>query len=368
MKTLKSIFKWLGILSFGYVLYVLGCILHGTLTDYRPPAGEVVTLQAEQPATQKVVADSTLTFVTWNVGYGGLGAESDFFFDDGGFFFSNGHMVRATQDLVNKNVEGANSFLTSFKDSVDFFLLQEVDFNSRRSYFTNEHELFEKTLPNYTSTFAVNFDTKRVPIPVMEPWNVIGKAYSGLGTYARYAPIKADRIQLPGEYDWPTRIFQLDRCAAVHRFPMANGKELLVINAHNSAYDEGGVLKKQQMAFLKEMLLSEYAKGNYIVVGGDWNQCPPNFPYDTFSKEIADDYEQTNIEADFLPKGWTWAYDPKTPTNRKLNFPYDPKKSFVTLIDFFLTSPNIEVINTRAIDQQFTLSDHQPVLLDVRLK
>jgi endonuclease/exonuclease/phosphatase family metal-dependent hydrolase len=367
MKPLKKIFKWLGIFVLLYALYVLGAILHGTLTDKRPPAGEVASLAVEQPNARKIVGDSTLTFITWNVGYGGLGAESDFFYDDGGFFFSNGHMVRATKELVDKNVAGARSFLAAH-DSVDFFLLQEVDVDSRRSYRTNEYQLYGQALPSYSGTFAWNFDTRRVPIPVMEPWNVIGKAYSGLATYARYTPSEAQRIQLPGEYAWPTRIFQLDRCAAVHRFPTANGKELLVINAHNSAYDEGGVLKKQQMTFLKEMLLSEYGKGNYVVVGGDWNQCPPNFPYDTFSKEVADDYEQSNIAADFLPQGWTWAFDPATPTNRKLNFPYTPGRSFTTLIDFFLTSPNISVERVQGVDQQFGYSDHQPTMMRVRLK
>jgi len=71
----------------------------------------------------------------------------------------------------------------------------------------------------------------------------------------------------------------LDRCFLVNRYPLKNGKELLIVNTHNSAYDNG-TLKKQEMAFLKQWLLDENNKGNYIVVGGDWNQCPPRFKPD----------------------------------------------------------------------------------------
>ena len=68
----------------------------------------------------------------------------------------------------------------------------------------------------------------------------------------------------------------LDRCFMVNRYPLENGKELLVINTHNEAFDPGEI-RKAQMAYLKEFLLSEYAKGNYIIAGGDWNMSPPDF-------------------------------------------------------------------------------------------
>ena len=45
----------------------------------------------------------------------------------------------------------------------------------------------------------------------------------------------------------------LDRCFLVNRYPVSNGNELLMINTHNSAYDDGS-LRKQQMDFLKDFL------------------------------------------------------------------------------------------------------------------
>src|SRR5690606_33678797 len=125
--------------------------------------------------------------------------------------------------------------------------------------------------------FAPNYKVSRVPIPILEPWNAYGKVLSGLATYSRFQPYQSTRLQLPGSFAWPTRIFQLDRCVAVHRYRLSNGKELVVMNVHNSAYDADGALKRQEMAFLRELFLEEYGKGNYVLAGGDWNQCPPYF-------------------------------------------------------------------------------------------
>ncbi len=363
MKTIKKIFKWIGILIGLFLLYVIVSIIHGTLTDYQPE--EVVVIEPDMSAIETTIGDSSLTFITWNVGYGGLGAESEFFYDNGGFFTSKGKMVTAPKPNVEKNIKGANQFLKENNDT-DFILLQEVDVNSKRSYYINQHNEYIQSLEGYAASFAPNFDVKRIPIPVLEPWNVIGKTYSGLGTYSKYQAKAIKRFQLPGAYGWPDRIFHLDRCAAVHRYPYKDGKEVVVVNAHNSAYDQGGVLKKQQMDYLKKFFLAEYNKGNYVIVGGDWNQCPPNFPYDTFSKENADDYSQINIKEDFLP-GWKWGYDPKIPTNRKLTNPYKEGETFITLIDFFLVSPNVEIKDVKGIDQDFQFSDHQPVKMTINL-
>ena len=81
-----------------------------------------------------------------------------------------------------------------------------------------------------------------------------------------------------------------------------------------------------------------------------------------------DGYSQTNIPADFVPEDWQWIYDPTVPSNRKLRSPYDVEKSFQTLIDFYLISPNLQARRVKTIDQQFRFSDHQPVWVEVELK
>lgn len=346
------------------VCYVVGVLLYGTVNDWVPE--EEISLNHSGAEGIKVIEDSILTFVTWNLGFGGLGAESEFFYDHGNMYLSKGRMVRAPKTAVEKNNQGVSQFVESTVS--DFFLFQEVDVNSKRSYFTNQHELIQKAKPGYSAFLSANYRSPLVPIPVLEPWHLYGAVESGLGTYSKFQPYESTRLQLPGSFSWPVRLFQLDRCVALHRFKVKDGKELVVLNVHNSAYDSDGSLKRQQMAFLKELLVKEYEAGHYVVVGGDWNQVPPYFKFDGYMPGRTQGYTQINIDPEFLPSDWQWAYDPRVPTNRKTKAPYKPGETFITLIDFFVVSPNVALKTVKGIDQQFRFSDHQPVYLEVELK
>lgn len=364
MDLLFRLLRYLLLFGLGYLLYIIGALVIGTLQDFQPEG--TISLEPDQAASQKQIADSTLSFLTWNVGYGGLGEESDFFFDGGGMLVSGGRMVRPDQNTVEKNVAGAEQFIETTQ--TPFYLLQEVDRASKRSYFIDQYQRFMQKRPDYMATFSVNYLVNRVPLPIFEPWKVYGKVESGLATLSAYQATENTRYQLPGDYSWPTRIFQLDRCASLHRYPTAWGPELVVINAHLSAFDKGGVLKAQQMEFLHDLLLKEYEAGNYVVVGGDWNQCPPYFPADSFQPDSPDAYEAINIEPTFMPEGWVWAYDTQVPTNRSVKRPYQKGTSFTTLIDFFLVSPNVKLLNVRGINMDFQYADHQPVYMEVQLQ
>lgn len=359
--------KWIGkailAIALAVVAYVVSVLAYGTANDWVPEP--VAALENRGAEALPEISDSILSFVTWNLGYGGLGEESEFFFDHGSMYFSWGRMVRAPQEAVQKNNEGVALYTESLKS--DFFLYQEVDFRSKRSYFANQFELIKGLLPEYAAFFAPNYRAPVVPIPVFEPWHLYGEVESGLGTFSRYQPYSSERLQLPGDFGWPTRIFQLDRCLAVHRFRVSGGKELVAVNLHNSAYDKGGRLKAQQMAFLQRFLEEEYAKGHYVIVGGDWNQVPPFFRFDGYMPGRTQGYTQINIEPDFMPEGWQWGYDPRVPTNRKTKTPYVAGETFITLIDFFLVSPNVKIKTLKGIDQQFRFSDHQPVYMEVEL-
>ncbi len=345
------------------LLYVIGCLIHGTITDFKPK--NIIDLQAEMKHQNSILRDSHVTIVNWNLGYGGLGATSNFFYDAGGFLTSGGKMVRAPKEEVEKNLEGI--YYTVAANPADFYLFQETDTDSKRNYYSNMYSELQSKLNGYASTFAINYKAPRVPLPVLEPWNVMGKMESGLATFSKYELHSPKRLQLPGEYDWPTRIFQLDRCLAIHRIKTENGKELYLVNLHNSAYDDGS-MKAQQMQFLKDLILAEYEKGNYVIVGGDWNQCPPYFRPEVIPPGNGNPTAQPEIAADFMPSDWTWAYDPLVPTNRKLENIYNQVGTPTTIIDFYLVSPNVQVLKVKGLDTKFAYSDHQPVYLEARLR
>lgn len=252
----------------------------------------------------------------------------------------------------------------SDNSDADFYLIQEIDRNSRRSYEVDMVREINHVLQGYSSSFAVNYDVKFVPVPYTNP---MGKVFGGVATFSRFTPTVSERVQYPGKFPWPTRIFFLDRCYLTQRYPLSNGKELIVINTHNSAYDETGEIKGGEMNAIKAFVEAEYKKGNYVIAGGDWNQCPPNFQHDKFiPKSGYDGFMPPSMSFDYTPENWLWAYDPDVPTNRHLETPLD-ENTFRTVIDFFLISPNIKLLKINTIDTKFEYSDHQPVKMQVEL-
>ena len=72
------------------------------------------------------------------------------------------------------------------------------------------------------------------------------------------------------------------------------------------------------------------------------------------------------LPEEFLDTDYKWAVDPTTWTVRDNDHPYDDT-SFMTIIDGFLVSPNIEIVNVKGHDLAFKHSDHNPVTVELRL-
>jgi len=347
MKIIRPLIYLVSILAGVFLLF----LLYATIDDYRPDELTVQPTECEQD----ILSDSlNLNLLIWNIGYAGLDASMDFFYD-------GGKQMRPARDGVSRNLEGIENTLDAF-NGFDLIMLQEVDQDSKRSYHLNEYDSIRDQFQGYQSYFGMNYRVDFVPIPVTEP---MGKVQSGLMTLSKQCPSRVERHSFPGNYSWPKKLFMLDRCFLVNRYMLENQKELLIINTHNSAYDDGS-LRAQQMDYLSKYLISEYEKGNYIIVGGDWNQTPygldPEFPSQPF-----DTKNLTYIEKDYPAPGWKWAYDPTMPSNRRVATPYDRTSTPTTVIDCFLASPNVELSAAKTMDVNFQYSDHQPVQVKARL-
>jgi len=347
MKILRPLLYLIFTLVGAFLLF----LLYATIDDYKP---DEVTVQSAE-CEPDIISDSLrIELLIWNIGYAGLDASMDFFYD-------GGEQMRPSKEGVISNMEGITSTLAPYI-GFDFIMLQEVDQDSKRSYQINEFQEIKDQFKGYYSSFGMNYNVGFVPIPVTEP---MGKVKSGLMTLSLQCPASVERHSFPGNYSWPMKLFMLDRCFLVNRYQVGKQKELVIINTHNSAYDDGS-LRAQQMSFLKDFLLSEYENGNYVIVGGDWNQTPyglkPELPSHRFDTE-----DLTYVEKDFPAPGWLWTYDASMPTNRRLAHPYDQASTPTTIIDCFLTSPNIQIEHVNTIDLGFQYSDHQPVELQARL-
>ena len=349
---MKKVLKIVLFFILAIVFALAGLIITAVVTDYKPDE----TVEVYKTEEFNTVSD-TLEFsiVNWNIGYCGLDESMDFFYD-------GGTHVRPPEENVKENLIAVKNYLRNQKNT-DFYLIQEVDKKSKRSYRINQFEDLQNIFPDYHSFFGKNYDVFFVPTPPAEPY---GKVVSGLMTISKYKPIGVVRHQFPGNYDFPTGLFMLDRCFLVSRIPVTNGKQLLIINTHNSAYDDGN-LRSGQMEYLKKFLSYEYEKGNYIVIAGDWNQCPPGLKAEIPGFNFDND-DYMPIDEDFMPADWKWVYKNDIPTNRRVIAPYDKKTTLTTIIDAYLISPNVENISVENINLEFKNSDHHPVKARFKLK
>ncbi|MDC7287885.1 endonuclease [Blautia schinkii] len=352
MKRGKSVLKAIGVILGILILVLAAGVAYLTIREYRPDAEEKIDYQGGSRQLEK---GSSLSVLTFNTGYGGLDASEDFFMD-------GGKEVRPdNKEQVEDNIAGITKVLQ--ENESDVYFLQEVDRNSKRSYYIDEMEAYEQAL-GLNGAFACNFKCDYVPYPLPP----IGKVESGLVSLSNYQVSDAKRISLPESFTWPVKTCNLKRCMLETRLPIEDSeKELVLINFHLEAYDDGeGKIAQSKM--LADKLAQEYEKGNYVIAGGDFNQ--------TFEM-LGDKYPRIEekgwapgiISQDSLPEHFSFAVDDSYPTCRLLNQPYtgDYETSQVYVLDGFIVSDNLTVEEVKVMNEEFQYSDHQPVRLQVKL-
>ncbi len=347
---LKTVLKVIAIIIAVVIVAAAGLAIYFSATEYKPADVEKV---AAPDGADTVAVGDTLTLVTFNTGFASLGEASDFFMD-------GGTMVRlGSAEAVRLNMQGISQTLLDL--DADIYMLQEVDTDSKRTYSIDQTAYYSERL-GMPYAFALNYSAKFVPYPLND---MIGRVNSGVATYTSIGASAASRVQLPIPFTWPVRMFNLKRCLLITRIPVENSeRELVIINFHLEAYDDGEG-KAAQTAMLYDMLDEEYAKGNYVIAGGDFNQT---FPNAYFYEPIAEGIWMPGTLSDTLPDGYTFAFDDSLPTCRLLDRPYtgnDNPQYYI--IDGFIVSSNIEIQLVETIDAGFVNSDHEPVRMTIRL-
>jgi len=347
MKFLKYILIIVGLLIVALGAFI-GFII---LTDYNPPETEKVIV--EQNSGIMMSGDETFTVTTFNIGYCGLDENQDFFMDGG---------KKSKSESYEKTMENYNAlakFLTEVR--TDFYFLQEVDVKSKRSYDINQVQLSNELLNDYSSSFALNYMVKWVPMPIFDQ---MGYVKSGIVTYSKYLTESSIRYSLPIEEKGIVRYFDLDRAMIEVIIPLENGKNLYLVNIHLSAYDKGGVIKKKQTEYIINYVNRAYNEDNYMVIGGDWNQLLDSNLLARYGESVP--YWLGTLPEEIYTLGFNLAFDSTNNTVRDLDSPYVKGKTFETVIDGFLISPNLEIINTKTHDLRFRNSDHNPVTVTLK--
>lgn len=325
-------------------------ILYLTITEYKPKNRQDAEILCCNEHGNTI--ENYVSIYSWNIGYAGLGKDSDLFIDGGKMVYP------PSQKIVDLNLKNIAEVISN--SHADIVMLQEIDLNSRRSGRINQ---FEYVSNNYINkVFTYNYKCNFVPFPI--PF--LGRIESGLATLSNIKMlIEAKRISLPNTFNWPGSVASLKRCILETRYPIKDtSKQLIVYNFHLEAYSNQQFIKKQ-MTLLLDMIQKEYENGHYIIAGGDFNQTFESV-LDKFPLRDHN-WKPGVIDRCYLPDNWKLAYDMNIPSCRLLNHPFN-ENSQLYILDGFIVSPNIEIINIKNIDLQFEHSDHNPVYLEVRLK
>lgn len=287
---------------------------------------------------------------TWNLGYAGMGEESDFILDLG----QQSRPLSA--ELVRKNAAGIAQQLPRLE--ADVVLLQEV---ARPSFSTYGFDLLaavRSALPNHGVAFGADVDTRFVP----QPFSIqIGNA-----SLSRVAVAAAERRALPLEPEFQYGLFR--KGYRMHILRLAGEVPWVFVNIHLSAFDDSSdAVRERQLQSVMDFAVAEYEAGRHVVVGGDWNMrlAPTDFAHTTAEKYL---FWVRDLPANAVPAGWSWGVDRRAPTVRTANQPYVRGENYRLIIDGFLVSPNVALEKVTTIDLDFETTDHNPVIAHVRAR
>ena len=230
-KVLSGILKTTGIVLLTLIALLLLLILGLTIFEYRPAAIADAEIFSSNNNADSISTKTKTKILTWNIGYGALGKTEDFFMD-------GGKRVRPKNKKIVKNYTD-NICETIQTVNADINFIQEVDQKAHRSYKINQIEQISQTIQKQAA-YTHNFNCLFCPIP----FPPIGQVKSGVAIFTNYKTTSAQRYTLPSPFKWPVRIANLKRCMLVTRLPVVEnnketGKELVLVNFHLEAFDDG---------------------------------------------------------------------------------------------------------------------------------
>lgn len=352
LKIVLSVLLVIILVAGGYIAYVF-------IAYYRLPDTMNLTASNNREGTLEV--GKTYTAQTYNVGYGSYPPEYSFFMDGGA------SAVAYSEETVRREISGAISVTKDTAPDIAFF--QEVDQDGDRSRHVDQVAMIEDAFSDtHSSVYGQNYDSPYLFYPFNQP---IGKAKSGLITLAPGYVTSVERFSLPIDTDF-NKIIDLDRAFTATRMETSNGKQLQLINIHMSAFTPNQAVQKAQFAKLFNYIEKAYEDGDYVIVAGDYNHRLLENSGEVFGT-IDAEYTWTHMfpYAD-LPEGFTiptmGLAEAGIPSARSLAEPYEKGESFVTLIEGFILSPNVEAESVKVVDTGFKYSDHQPEVMTFHLK
>ena len=370
MKILPKVLKYIISVLIILALIILAYVIYVISQYSRIPDNQNLEIIHNSNAIESSLNyDTFYSATTYNIGFGAYTHDFSFFMDSG--VMKDGTKVAGkygrafSLEDVNTNTEGAIETIKKLNPT--FALFQEVDTNSDRSFHVDQVEKIGNSFNDMAYNYAVNYHSPYLALPLNNPH---GFANAGIMTLSKYSIDKAIRKTYPLSDVFPQKYLDLDRCFSVTYISVEGSKKLSLINSHMSAYDKGGLVRAKQLILLNEYMREEYNKGNYVIVGGDFNHALGKDVIDNFeSEQEIPEWVNLLTNEDLDPSMSICAAENETEvaTCRSTDMPYTKGVNYSTVVDGFIISDNIEAYASN-IDNNYIYSDHQPVLLKFKLK
>ena len=347
-RRVKRILKILGGAA-GILILTVAVYLAYIIIDYRR-IEDRVALEIKEPAEEnKETAAKTgteYTILTYNIGFGAYTPDFSFFMDGGT------ESVAKSEESVLATVSGAADLAK--KEDAQFYLFQEVDMDSTRSYHVDQYALLSTFFPEYYSDLAVNYDSSFLFYPILQPH---GKSYAGIALYSKFPITEAVRRSFPISESF-SKYLDLDRCYSVNRIPVENGKELCIYQLHMSAYGNDDQIRAGQVSMICDDMAAEYAAGNYIICGGDFNHDLKRMQ-DTEGEFASWAYP---FPRQSVPEGLRFVLDSFSEEERETmhnsarnaDMAYEEGVTYTVTLDGFIISDNVTCISYENIDRKST--------------
>lgn len=259
-----------------------------------------------------------IKILTWNLGSG---------LCDDRYFKGKYHLFGNSVKNIKSNI---NNQIDILKEAdADIYLLQEVSKSSIHNWFFNQFKRIKNNLNEYNSYYFNNY---YIPLYFINGKMTITKNENISSKFC--IPYKSktlnDDLKISNKNNITTRI-------------KINKKELVIFNIHLAPYRRQKELRIKQISYIFDKANEEYNKGNYVIIGGDWNMDISKISNNGFS--IA---------------------KPDLPTCRDISTPFK-KDIKMNNYDGFIYSNNIK-LKTIGIVNNFKYSDHSPVIAEFIIK
>lgn len=223
---------------------------------------------------------------------------------------------------------------------------------SRKTIYMNfkgQIELIKKINPDFILTqengSKISLNQYRIFVDELSEYNSIYYSHSktiNTGN-ASFSKIKGTHYKITTPYkvnNVKANLLLLNKNKIMSEYKI-NDKNLIIFNIHFIAYLKYRDLRIKQMKYIFHLAKKEYEKGNYVIIGGDFN-------------------EEISVIKDNLMDYFKMFF-PNKGTLRTSEFPYT-KDSKTYIIDGFIVSKNLKIKKVESLFN-FDYSDHSPVIM-----